>query len=188
MEFKTYFIEDKKGIKTAEKFKECLNDIKVYNALDTEAKANTPARFLSALQEMCEGLYTEPPKMTTFRMASNPFTMSGNLKQAVKKTDIDFTSVCPHHLMPYFGTIDVTYIPKESYVGISKIDRMVRWCAKRPITQEELGEMIIIKLLENLKCEYIKVEINAKHTCNCCRGVATNAVTNTVHELDLREE
>lgn len=186
MQNKNYFKRDSKGHITAEKFRECLKDIRLFKHLDSEARENTPARFLSALIEMCEGLYTDPPLMTTFRMATNPFVESKCMSQKVEKLGIDFTSVCPHHLMPYFGTVDVTYIPKEKYVGISKIDRMVRWCAKRPITQEELGEMIINRLLRGLECEYIRVVINAKHTCNCCRGVATNATTSTVHELDLR--
>lgn len=184
--YKSFFKLDETGRLAAENFKGCLKSTEIFQALDKEAQENTPARFLGALMEMCEGLFTLPPEMTTFPLAENPFSMMGKMQQKIEKTDIDFVALCPHHLMPYFGKADVLYIPKDKYVGISKIDRMVKWCAKRPITQEELGEMIITRLVGALGCDYIRVIINAKHTCNCCRGVTSNSMTSTVHEIDLR--
>lgn len=158
--------------KTIEDYTEALMDSGIFYHLDEEAKNNTPKRAIKALVEMCSGLFSPPPEMTAFSVDKCKST-------AVRKKGITFNALCPHHLLPYFGTIDIYYEPDKCYLGISKLDRYAQWASKRPITQEELGEMIARGILESTKCKQVSVNIRATHTCNRCRGVELPSETET---------
>jgi GTP cyclohydrolase I len=86
-------------------------------------------------------------------------------------TDIDFASVCGHHLLPFYGKAHVGYIPNKLMVGLSKIPRTVDWLAHRPQNQERLTQQIASFMKENLEAMGVAVVIEARHTCMACRGV-----------------
>lgn len=176
-------MENKKELKLAENL---LKELNIFENLDDEAKENTPKRFIKALKELTVG-YTEPmPELTIFKNKNN-YTNKNNYNNKVVKEGISFSSLCPHHLLPYYGKITLTYIPHDYIIGISKIDRLVKWAAKRAITQEDLGEFICYLFSEKVKCYCVEVHIEATHTCNCCRGVESGSITKTVSYRCIKE-
>lgn len=99
---------------------------------------------------------------TTFEAVAN---------QLIVCKDIEFSSICVHHLLPFYGRIHVGYIPNELMVGISKIPRLVDWHAKRPQVQEKLTAAIAHDLKDRLQAQGVAVVCEARHTCMACRGV-----------------
>lgn len=168
---------NKKELKLAENL---LKELNIFENLDDEAKENTPKRFIKALKELTAG-YTEPmPKLTVFKNKNC-------YKNKVFKEGISFSSLCPHHLLPYYGKVTLIYAPHDYIIGISKIDRLVKWAAKRAITQEDLGDFICYLFTEKVKCSWVEVHIEATHTCNCCRGVESDSITKTVSYRCIKE-
>ena len=92
-------------------------------------------------------------------------------QQMILVKDIEFESLCSHHLLPFYGKAHVAYIPHELMVGVSKIPRLVRWLGKRPRVQEELTHDIANYMKEHLKAKGVAVVMKARHTCMSCRGV-----------------
>lgn len=97
------------------------------------------------------------------------FPAHGN--QLVICKDIDFSSLCAHHLLPFYGKAHVGYIPNKLQVGISKIPRLVDFWAQRPQVQERLTEEIASSLKHTIDAMGVAVVIEARHTCMACRGV-----------------
>lgn len=85
--------------------------------------------------------------------------------------NITFHSNCEHHFVPIIGKAHVAYIPQEKVVGLSKINRLVQYYAKRPQVQERLTVQIALGLQEALQTEHIAVLLEADHTCVMTRGV-----------------
>lgn len=98
-------------------------------------------------------------------------TFPADHSQMIVVRDIEFTSLCGHHLLPIIGKAHVGYIANELQVGLSKIPRLVDFWAKRPQTQERLGAQIARDLKERLKPIGVIVVLEARHTCTCARGV-----------------
>lgn len=92
-------------------------------------------------------------------------------KQMVLVNDIEFASLCAHHLLPFIGRVHVAYIPSELQIGLSKIPRLVDFWAKRPQVQENLTYQIAEDLKKRLKAQGVMVVVEAQHTCMCARGV-----------------
>lgn len=107
--------------------------------------------------------------------------------EVIKMEGIEFSSMCEHHWMPFFGKVDVEYIPKLKIIGLSKIPRVVKYFSRRPQLQERLTNDIGNYLVDLLNPLYLKVTIQATHTCVMCRGAESNCQTRTsfVHEDDL---
>lgn len=84
-----------------------------------------------------------------------------------------FESLCPHHLLPYYGHVNVAYIPTGRVVGLSKIPRLIRWCSASPLMQEELTKKIATELhgIPGLGPQGVLVTVSARHTCMEFRGV-----------------
>jgi GTP cyclohydrolase I len=94
--------------------------------------------------------------------------------------DISFFSVCSHHMIPFFGSAHVAYIPQSKIVGISKVARIVDFYARRPQLQERLTEQIVDFLMERLEPLGAMAVLEARHLCMEMRGVEkTGAVTTT---------
>jgi len=94
--------------------------------------------------------------------------------------DIDFYSLCEHHLVPFFGRVHVAYIPQKKIVGLSKIPRIVEMFARRLQLQERMTTQIANTLMEVLKPEGVAVVIEAQHLCMQMRGVEKqNSVART---------
>ena len=91
--------------------------------------------------------------------------------------DIEFYSLCEHHLLPFFGTVDVAYIPNGKVIGLSKIPRIVNMYARRLQVQERLTHQIADTIEEVLAPKGIYIRITAHHLCMMMRGVEKNNST-----------
>lgn len=127
---------------------------------------DTPSRVSKAyMNELFEGCFTEPPKITTFENSEGYDGM-------VFQGNIDVISSCAHHNLPFIGKAHVAYIPGKRIIGLSKLNRIVEWFSRRPQSQEHLGMQIRNYL--NDVCignKGVAVMIEANHTCASCRGV-----------------
>jgi len=101
--------------------------------------------------------------------------------QIILIRDIKFTSICEHHLLPFFGAVNIAYIPRnQTVIGLSKIPRIVSQHAKKPQLQERLGVEIKDRIVEEIDPLGIAIIITARHTCMEARGIrAEGAETKT---------
>jgi len=91
--------------------------------------------------------------------------------------DIPFYSMCEHHLLPFFGTVQVAYVPQhDQVIGLSKIPRLVDYCSQQPNVQERLTVTIATELQRILDPAGIAVSITARHMCMEMRGVSKAGV------------
>lgn len=91
--------------------------------------------------------------------------------------DIPFYSMCEHHLLPFFGTVQVAYVPQhQQVIGLSKIPRLIDYCAKQPNVQERLTVTIAKELQRILDPAGVAVSITARHMCMEMRGVSKPGV------------
>lgn len=137
--------------------------------------SDTPLRVSKAfVNELLQGCFTEPPKITTFDDAS--YDYDGIVFQG----DIEVCSMCSHHNLAFTGKAHVAYIPGARVIGLSKLNRIVEWFARRPQIQEGLTMQIHNYLNEVLPDNKgIAVLIEANHTCASCRGVRHNSTMKT---------
>ncbi len=131
---------------------------------NSEGLRDTPRRVADAYAELLSGenQTAEEHLLKTFTTASG---------EMVIERDIFFSSTCEHHLMPFFGTVAVAYIPDGKVAGISKLARTVEVFAKRLQIQERLTEQIAEEIMLRLAPKGVMVICEAEHTCMTCRGV-----------------
>lgn len=98
-------------------------------------------------------------------------TFSAPDSEMVIEKDIQFYSMCEHHLVPFYGKVHIAYIPNERVVGLSKLARTVEVFAKRPQLQERMTSQIANALEENLNPKGVMVIIEAEHMCMTMRGI-----------------
>jgi len=126
---------------------------------------DTPKRVAKAwLKDLIVGSVSEGPGMTIF-------PNDQGFKGIVIQTGIRVNSLCAHHNLPFTGWASVAYLPEENVIGLSKLNRVVEWFARRPQMQESLTQQVQDYLKEHLKCESVAVSISSKHTCCGVRGV-----------------
>ncbi|WP_054844096.1 GTP cyclohydrolase I FolE [Vulcanisaeta souniana] len=134
---------------------------------DRPGLRETPRRFISALLELTRGLREPPPQVKFF-----PPMEDSKYVGRITVNDIEFTSLCEHHLLPVMGTVTVTYEPLNSEVpGLSKVARYVKWLAARPMLQERFTARLVNELKEVLHARYVYVKVCALHMCAMIRGV-----------------
>lgn len=139
-----------------------------------EGLLKTPNRVFKAFQFLTKG-YHENIK----DILNNALFESSN-NEMVLVRDIEFYSLCEHHLLPFFGRVHVAYIPDQKVVGLSKIPRLVEIFARRLQIQEQLTEQIADALMENVNAKGVGVVIEARHMCVEMRGVQkVNSTTST---------
>jgi GTP cyclohydrolase IA len=131
---------------------------------DREGLRDTPARVAAMYSELFGGLHRDP------RRHLRKF-FSEVCDEVVLVRDIDFNSVCEHHLLPFMGKAHVAYLPGERVIGLSKLARVVEEVARRPQVQERMTEQIANLLVEELHAKGVAVVIEAVHTCMTIRGV-----------------
>lgn len=151
------------------------NFISVYdNNSDRADIADTPKRFVKQLKECLAGYNDDPDKhIKVFG--------SDNFSDLIYVRDITFSSLCEHHLVPFFGTIDISYVPNGKILGLSKFARVIDSFSRRLQVQERLTEQITEFFNTKLEPNLLIVKISAKHTCMCSRGVRRhNSVTETI--------
>ncbi len=150
-----------------------------------EGLLDTPKRVKKAWEYMCGG-YNQDPKQIIQKAL---FTSSNDEMVVVK--DIEFYSMCEHHMLPIIGKAHVAYIPDGKVVGLSKIPRVVDLFARRLQIQEQLTEQICDAINENLKPKGVAVVIDARHMCMEMRGVekiCSSTVTSALRGLFKKEK
>lgn len=129
-----------------------------------EGLQDTPARVLRAWSDMTAGYRQDPDVILSARF-NQPHD------ELVMLRGIEFYSTCEHHLLPFYGTAAIGYIPTEQVVGISKLARLVECFGRRLQIQERMTTQIAEAIAQILKPKGVGVVIKAKHACIGCRGI-----------------
>ncbi|GAD29914.1 MULTISPECIES: GTP cyclohydrolase I FolE [Photobacterium] len=161
-----------------EKIEYHMREILSLLALDLtdDSLVETPHRIAKMyVDEVFSGLdYANFPKITVIENKMN-------CDEMVRVKDITLTSTCEHHLVTIDGKATVAYIPRGKIIGLSKINRIVRFFAQRPQVQERLTQQVLVALQTLLESDDVAVTIDATHYCVKARGVmdATSVTTTT---------
>lgn len=141
---------------------------------DREGLLRTPVRVAKAMQTLTRGYNQDPEKILSSAIFIEDY------KQMVIVKDIDFFSLCEHHMLPFFGKAHVAYIPDKAVTGLSKIPRVVDVFARRLQIQERMTTQIKDSIQQTLNPLGVMVVIEAQHMCMQMRGVEKqNSITTT---------
>jgi len=132
---------------------------------DREGLARTPERVARALAFLTRG-YDEDP-----RRVINGALFTEDYSEMIVLKDIDFYSLCEHHILPFFGKAHVAYLPDRHIVGLSKLARLVEVFARRLQVQERMTSQIANTIAEQLTPLGVGVVLEAEHLCMRMRGV-----------------
>lgn len=157
---------------------------------EREGLKKTPLRYAKALAYITRG-YTQDASEVIKQAV---FEYSGSKLVVVK--DIEFYSMCEHHILPFFGKISIGYLPKGEMVGLSKLARLVDVYARRLQVQERLTAQVTQTLSDTLRTDGVIVVCNAQHLCMKMRGVEKQESSTTTvdftgkfdEDAGLREE
>jgi GTP cyclohydrolase I len=127
--------------------------------------AETPSRFAKALRFLTGGYEVEPADV----VGGGVFPAEGEGLVVVR--DVEFHSLCEHHILPFFGRVHVAYLPGERIIGLSKIPRLVELYARRLQVQERLTEQVADALMKLVEPKGVLVVAEARHLCMAMRGV-----------------
>lgn len=165
MKENAHAISDKEKMeKIAEHFAEIMDTLGL--DLTDDSLSGTPMRVAKMyVEEVFSGL--NPKNKPNIKLFDNKY----NYKEMLVDKDIKVHSFCEHHFVPIIGVAHVAYINKGKVVGLSKLNRIVDYFAKRPQVQERLTVQIANELKEALGTEDVAVLIDAKHMCVSLRGV-----------------
>jgi GTP cyclohydrolase I len=130
-----------------------------------EGLVDTPRRVADSLRHLTEGYGLDPAEIVGDALFSEEYD------DLVLVRDINFFSLCEHHLLPFFGRVHVAYLPKGKVVGLSKVPRIVDAFAHRLQLQERLTRQIAEALNDVLEPNGVAVVIEARHLCMEMRGV-----------------
>ena len=154
-----------------------------------EGLTKTPMRVAKAMQVLTRGYKQDPHKVLTDALFEEEYN------QMVIVKDIDFFSMCEHHILPFYGKAHVAYIPNGHITGLSKIARVVDIFSHRLQVQERLTQQIMDCIQETLNPLGTMVIIEAKHMCMQMRGVekqnsitTTRAFSGAFNQAKTREE
>lgn len=164
---------DEKKRRIEERFTEIMTVLGL--DLSDDSLADTPRRIAKMyVQEIFGGLdYGNFPKLTVIENKMN-------VDEMIKVRNIDLSSTCEHHFVTIDGQATVAYIPKNKVIGLSKINRIVRFFAQRPQIQERLTEQVLRALQALLETRDVAVSMTAIHYCVKARGVMdSNSETTT---------
>jgi GTP cyclohydrolase I len=152
-------------MKIEKKFKEIIleldNNRKV---ISNEVIENTPKRISEFYGEIFSGLGKNPNEHL-----KRKFSVDNN--SMIVEKNIIFYSMCEHHFLPFFGKIDIGYIPNGKIVGFGDLVKVIETYSKRPQLQERLGEEIAETIYKELACQGVYIRIEAEHLCMTMRGV-----------------
>jgi len=157
---------------------------------DREGLKKSPERVAKAMQFMLQGYEKDPVDVLRSAMF-----LEEDYKQMVIVKDIDFFSLCEHHMLPFFGKVHVAYIPRKYITGLSKIPRVVDIFARRLQIQERMTLQIKECIQQTLNPLGVMVVIEAQHMCMQMRGVekqnsltTTSDFTGSFQQAKTREE
>jgi len=150
-----------------------------------EGLLETPARVARMYEEIFSGLVEDPETHLEK-------TFTGVYEEMVIVKDIPLYSVCEHHLLPFYGSAHVAYIPRKGRVtGLSKLARLVEGYARRPQLQERLTSQIAESIMKKLNALGVLVVIEAEHMCMTFRGIkkpGSKTVTSAVRGIFQKNE
>ena len=156
---------------------------------EREGLKKTPMRVAKAMQVLTRGYTQDARKVLTDALFAEKYD------QMVIVKDIDFFSMCEHHMLPFYGKAHVAYIPNGHITGLSKIARVVDIFSHRLQVQERLTHQIMECINETLKPQGVMVVVEAKHMCMQMRGVekqnsitTTSAYSGVFEAMKVREE
>ncbi len=132
---------------------------------EREGLRNTPDRVSRMYAELLSGYSTNPQRII------NGALFNINYDEMVLVRDIEFYSLCEHHLLPFLGRAHVAYLPAGRVIGLSKIPRIVDMYARRLQVQERMTRQIADLLQETLEPQGVAVVVEAMHLCSMMRGV-----------------
>ncbi len=132
---------------------------------EREGLKNTPDRVSRMYAELLSGYSADPEKII------NGALFNINYDEMVLVRDIEFYSLCEHHMLPFLGRAHVAYLPKGKVIGLSKIPRIVEMYARRLQVQERMTRQIADLLQETLEPHGVAVVVEAMHLCSMMRGV-----------------
>ena len=132
---------------------------------DREGLKKTPSRVAEALTFLTRGYRMDPDKVI------NDALFTEEYEEMIVQKDIDFFSLCEHHLLPFFGKAHVAYIPRHKIIGVSKLARLVDIYARRLQVQERLTNQVATTIMKKLNPLGAAVVIEAEHLCMRMRGV-----------------
>jgi GTP cyclohydrolase I len=155
-----------------------------------ESLRDTPERYAKAMRFLTSGYESEPEDV----VGSGVFSAEG--EGVVLVRDIEFHSLCEHHLLPFFGRVHVAYQPGDKIIGLSKIPRIVDLYSRRLQVQERITEQVADALMKLLEPKGVLVLAEARHLCMAMRGVekqhsatATRALRGVyAHDAQARQE
>ncbi|MGI6375763.1 MAG: GTP cyclohydrolase I FolE [Anaerolineae bacterium] len=132
---------------------------------DRQGLRRTPERVARAYQELTAGYHVDPARLI------NGAIFDVSYDEMVIVRDIDYYSLCEHHLLPFMGRAHVGYIPDGKVIGLSKIPRIVEMFARRLQIQEQMTQQIAEFLDETLRPQGVAVVVEGVHMCAAMRGV-----------------
>ena len=132
---------------------------------DREGLERTPMRVARALAYFTKGYEQDPASVINGALFTEPYS------EMIVVSDIDFFSLCEHHILPFFGKAHVAYIPRDRIVGISKVARLVEVFARRLQVQERMTTQIANTVQAQLEPLGVGVVLEAEHLCVRMRGV-----------------
>ncbi len=154
-----------------------------------EGLVKTPQRVGRAMQFLTKGYHEDPVAILQSAIFNE------DCDQMVVVKDIEFYSLCEHHLLPFFGKVHIAYIPNGKITGLSKLPRVVDVFARRLQLQERLTNQIKDCIQQTLQPQGVMVVIEAEHMCMQMRGVqkmhsmtVTSAFSGVFEEQPTREE
>ena len=131
---------------------------------EREGLVETPDRVARMYAEMFSGLRQDPRELLKK-------TFTQKYDEVVLVKDIEFASMCEHHLLPFHGKAHIAYLPNGKIIGLSKPARVVEALARRPQVQERMTEELADLLMEELDARGVAVILEATHSCMTIRGV-----------------
>ncbi len=132
---------------------------------DRDGLRRTPDRIHRMYHELTAGYHVDPDRLM------NGAVFAVDYSEMVVVKGIEFYSLCEHHLLPFFGSAAVGYLPREKVIGLSKIPRIVEMFARRLQVQERLTQQVAEFLMERIDPLGVGVVIEAQHMCTAMRGV-----------------
>ncbi len=155
---------------TKEQAEAAVSQLLLYIGEDPQREGlkKTPHRVSNAFLELTEGYRQNPGEILST-------TFSAAYSDMVVVRDIEFWSLCEHHLLPFHGSVTVGYLPKGRVVGLSKIGRLVQCFSRRLQVQEKMTQQIATAMMEHLQPLGVGVIVKASHQCMAMRGVKSPA-------------
>lgn len=154
-----------------------------------EGLLKTPLRVAKAMQVLTRGYNQDPEQVLRDALFHEDYN------QMVIVKDIDFASLCEHHMLPFYGKVHIAYIPKGKITGLSKIARVVDIFSHRLQVQERMTQQIMECIQRTLEPMGVMVVIEANHMCMQMRGVekqhsltTTSAFSGAFNQAKTREE